>query len=164
MPSFDIVSKVDLQEVDNAVNSVVREIDQRYDFKGSKCSVERQKEKENEIVVLADDNYKLEQIQMMLKGHFTRRKIDAKSLDFGKAEAASGNSLRQSIKVKQGVDQDVAKKIVKEIKGKKIKVQASIRGDEVRVEGKKIDDLQEVIGFLRGMDLDLPLQFVNFRD
>lgn len=164
MPSFDIVSKVDLQEVDNAINSVVREIEQRYDFKGSKCSVVRQKEKEEEIIVLADDNYKLEQIQMMLKGHFTRRKIDAKSLDFGKGEAASGNAIRQKITVKQGVDQETAKSITKEIKAKKLKVQASIRGDELRVDGKKIDDLQEVIGFLRGLDVSLPLQFINFRD
>jgi uncharacterized protein YajQ (UPF0234 family) len=161
VPSFDIVSKVDLQEVDNALNSVIREIEQRYDFKGSKCMVTREKE---EITVLADDNYKLEQIQAMLKGHFTRRKIDPKSLDFGKAEAASGNALRQKIKVKQGVDQDTAKKVVKEIKATKLKVQASIRSDELRIEGKKIDDLQETIAFLRGLELDLPLQFINFRD
>jgi uncharacterized protein YajQ (UPF0234 family) len=161
MPSFDIVSKVDLQEVDNALNSVVREIEQRYDFKGSKCAVTREKE---EITILADDNYKLEQIQAMLKGHFTRRKIDPKSLDFGKAEAASGNALRQKIKIKQGVDQETGKQIVKEIKATKMKVQASIRSDELRVDGKKIDDLQEVIAFLRGLDLPLPLQFINFRD
>lgn len=161
MPSFDIVSKVDLQEVDNAMNSVVKEIAQRYDFKDSKCQVTREKE---EITVLADDNYKMEQIHGMLKVHFTRRKIDPKSLDFGKAEAASGGSIRQKIKVKQGVDSDTAKEIVKEIKAQKFKVQASIRSDEVRVEGKKIDDLQEVIGFLRAKDLPLPLQFINFRD
>lgn len=161
MPSFDIVSKVDLQEVDNAINSVIKEIAQRYDFKGSKCSVERDKE---EITVLADDNYKLEQIHGMLKIHFTRRKIDAKSLDFGKVEQASGNALRQKIKVKQGVDSDSAKNIVKEIKAQKYKVQASIRADELRVEGKKLDDLQDVIAFLRGLELDLPLQFINFRD
>lgn len=161
MPSFDIVSKVDLQEVDNAINSVIKEIGQRYDFKGSKCQVEREKE---EITVLAEDNYKLEQIHGMLKTHFTRRKIDAKSLDFGKVEAATGNSLRQKIKVKQGVDSDTAKQIVKEIKGQKIKVQASIRSDEVRVEGKKIDDLQDIIAFLKKLDINLPLQFINFRE
>lgn len=161
MPSFDIVSKVDLQEVDNAINSVIKEIGQRYDFKGSKSSVEREKE---EITVIADDNYKLEQIHGMLKAHFTRRKIDAKSLDFGKTEQAAGNTLRQKIKVKQGVDSDSAKQIVKEIKAQKLKVQASIRSDEVRVEGKKIDDLQDVIAFLRGIEVDVPLQFINFRD
>ena len=161
MPSFDIVSKVDLQEVDNAVNSVVKEIGQRYDFKGSNCKVERDKE---EITVLADDNYKLEQIHGMLKIHFTRRKIDAKSLDFCKTEAASGNAIRQKIKVKQGVDSETAKLIVKEIKAQTLKVQTSIRSDEVRVEGKKIDDLQEVMAFIRGLDLELPVQFINFRD
>lgn len=161
MPSFDVVSKVDLQEVDNAINSVVKEIAQRYDFKGSKCAVTREKE---EITVLADDNYKLEQIQDMLKVHFTRRKIDPKSLDFGKTEAASGNAIRQKIKVKQGVDSDTAKEVVKEIKAQKLKVQASIRSDEVRVEGKKLDDLQEVIAFLRSKEFERPLQFINFRD
>jgi cyclic-di-GMP-binding protein len=161
MPSFDIVSKVDLQEVDNALNSVIKEMGQRYDFKGSKCSIERDKE---EVTVLADDNYKLEQIHGMLKVHFTRRKIDAKSLDFGKSEAASGNSIRQKIKIKQGVDTDVAKLIVKEIKAQKFKVQASIRSDEVRVEGKKLDDLQDVMAFLRNLDVDLPLQYINYRD
>lgn len=160
MPSFDIVSKVDMQEVDNAVNSVIREIEQRYDFKGSKCSVTRDNE---EITVLADDNYKLEQIQAMLKTHFTRRKIDPKALDFGKNEMASGNSIRQKIKVKQGVASDIAKDIVKKIKDTKVKVQASIRGDEVRVEGKNIDDLQGIISFLKGTDISIPLQYINFR-
>jgi uncharacterized protein YajQ (UPF0234 family) len=161
MPSFDVVSKVDMQEVDNAVNSVVREITQRYDFKGSNCSVTREEE---DITVLADDNYKLEQIQSMLKVHFTRRKIDPKAMDFVNPEKASGNSLRQKIKVKQGLESELAKKIVKEIKDLKIKVQASIRGDEVRVEGKKRDELQEVINFLKGKDFNLPLQFSNFRE
>jgi uncharacterized protein YajQ (UPF0234 family) len=161
MPSFDIVSKVDLQEVDNAVNSVIKEISQRYDFKDSKCQVTREKE---EITVLADDNYKLEQIHGMLKVHFTRRKIDPKSLDFGKAESASGNTLRQKIKIKQGVDSDTAKEVVRDIKDQKLKVQVSIRSDEVRVDGKKLDDLQDVIAFLRSKEFELPLQFINFRD
>ena len=161
MASFDVVSKVDLQEVDNALNSVTREIEQRYDFKGSKCTVTQA---DDEIVVLADDKYKLEQIQDLLKTHFTRRKIDAKSLDFGKAEMASGSSIRQKIKVKQGIEADVAKIIVKKIKDSKIKVQVSIRGEEVRVDGKKRDDLQNVISLLNEVDVDLPLQFINFRD
>lgn len=161
MPSFDVVSKVDLQEVDNAVNSVEREIAQRYDFKGSNTSVKRE---ETEITILADDNYKLEQVQGMLKGHVTRRKIDAKSLDFTTPEQASGNSLRQKVLVRQGIDSDSAKKIVKEIKNSKIKVQASIRGEEVRVDGKKRDDLQQVISMLSEVSVDVPLQFINFRD
>lgn len=161
MPSFDIVSKTDMQEVDNAINSVKREIEQRYDFKGSNCSVTRE---EHDITVLADDNYKLEQIQMMLKTHFTRRKIDPKALDEGKIEAASGNTVRQKIKVKQGIDSDNAKKITKQIKESKIKVQASIRGDELRVDGKKRDDLQQVIQLVKEINMDLPLQYINFRD
>jgi uncharacterized protein YajQ (UPF0234 family) len=161
MPSFDIVSKVDIQEVDNAVNSSLKEVGQRYDFKGSNCSIERN---EDEITVKADDNYKLEQIHDILKTHFTRRKIDAKSLEFGKVEMASGNSVRQKIKVRQGVDSDTAKMIIKEIKASKIKVQASIRGEEVRVDGKKRDELQEVISMIKDKKIDLPLQFINFRE
>lgn len=161
MPSFDIVSKTDLQEVENAVNSVKKEIAQRYDFKGSPASIDR---KEAEITIHADDNYKLEAIHDMLKVHITRRKIDAKALDFGKAEKASGNTLRQVVTVKQGIDSDNAKQIMKEIKAQKFKAQSSIRGDELRVEGKKRDDLQEVIAFVKGLKVELPLQFVNFRD
>ena len=161
MPSFDIVSKVDIQEVDNAVNSVLREVAQRYDFKGSNCTVVLDN---NEITVNADDDYKLYQIQGMLKGHFTKRKIDSKALDFGKSEMASGNTVRQKITVKQGIDSEIAKKIVKDIKASKIKVQASIRGEEVRVDGKKRDDLQNVMAMIKESGVDLPLQFINFRD
>jgi uncharacterized protein YajQ (UPF0234 family) len=161
MPSFDIVSKTDLQEVENAVQSVKKEIAQRYDFKGSASSIER---KEAEITIIADDDYKLNAIHDLLKVHITRRKIDAKALEFEKEQKASGNTLRQIVKVKQGIDSDTAKKIIKEIKAQKFKAQASIRGEEVRVEGKKRDDLQEVIAFVKGLKIDLPLQFINFRD
>lgn len=161
MPSFDIVSKVDMQEVDNAVNSVLREVGTRYDFKDSKCKVERT---DAEIVILADDNYKLGQIQDMLKVHMLRRKIDPKALEFAKEEMASGNCIRQKVTVKQGLDQEIAKQVVKEIKASKMKVQASIRSDEVRVEGKKRDDLQEAMNLIKTLDLPLPLQYVNFRD
>lgn len=161
MPSFDIVSQVDMQEVDNAVNSVVREITQRYDFKGSNSSVERV---EADITIMAGDDYKLNQIQEMLKVHFTRRKIDSKALEFGEEEKASGNMIRQKVTVVQGIETDIAKKIVKEIKGTKIKVQAAIRGQEVRVDGKKRDDLQQVITYIKELDLDVPLQYINFRD
>lgn len=161
MPSFDVVSKTDLQEVDNALNSVAREIATRYDFKGSKSSIER---KEEEITIIADDNYKLEAIQDMLKVHITRRQLDSKALDFGTTQKAASNTLRQVVKIKQGVESDIAKKIVKEIKAEKLKVQASIRGDELRIEGKKRDDLQEAIAFIKKMDLPLPLQYSNFRD
>lgn len=161
MPSFDIVSKTDMQQVDNAVQSVIREIEQRYDFKGSNCKITRE---DTVITILADDNYKLEQIHMLLKGHFVKKSIDPKSLDMGKAEMASGNTLRQKITVKQGIESELAKKIVKEIKSAKLKVQASIRGEEVRIDGKKRDDLQEVIAMIKSKSYDLPLQFINFRD
>ena len=161
MPSFDIVSRADVQEVDNAINSVKREVEQRYDFKGSKCELKRD---ENEITILADDNYKLDQIQQMIKAHIVRRSLDPKALDFGKVEQASGNALRQKVTIKQGVESEIAKKIVKEIKTTKMKVQASIRGEEVRIDGKKRDDLQEAMQHIKGLSLDLPLQFVNFRD
>jgi uncharacterized protein YajQ (UPF0234 family) len=161
MPSFDVVSKVDLQEVDNAVNSVLREVEQRYDFKGSKCNVKRD---DHEITVLADTNYMLEQIQDMLKVHFLRRKVDPKSLDFEKPEMASGNALRQKITVKQGIDSDTAKIITKDIKSSKLKVQASIRGEEVRIDGKKRDDLQEAMAHIKTLNIEIPVQFINFRD
>ena len=163
MPSFDIVSKIDLQEVDNAFNLVIREIGNRYDFKNVKWSINFDK-KDTKIEINADSDYCLEQIQGSLKGAFIKRGMEAKALDFCDPEKASGASLRQFVKIKQGVDQDTAKKIVKEIKAKKMKVQASIQGDEVRVTGKKIDDLQEVISLAKSMDMNIPLQYVNFRD
>lgn len=161
MPSFDIESKTDLREVDNALQNVQREIATRFDFKGSKTSIER---KENEITLLADDEYKRDQVEQMVKGHITRRRLDAKALEFKPAEAASGNTLRQKILIKQGVDSETAKKITKFVKESKLKVQASIQGDAVRVTGKKRDDLQEAIAAIRAMNLELPLQFDNFRD
>ena len=163
MPSFDIVSKIDLQELDNAVNSVLRELKNRYDFKGAIFEISIDS-KENKINIHAEDEYKLGQIGDSLKVFATKRGIDVKALEFEKAEKSGGNSLRQVIKVKQGVDSDNAKKIVKYIKDKKLKVQASIRGDEVRVEGKKRDDLQDVMIAMKGFGLDLPIQFINFRD
>jgi len=161
MPSFDIVSKIELPEVENAVQSVKKEITQRYDFKSSIATIDRS---EDAITVVAADDYKLEAIHDMLKTHITRRKLDVKSLDFEKPQKASGNTLRQVIKIKQGIDSETAKKIVKEIKAGKFKAQASIRGEEVRIDGKKRDDLQEVIVFVKTIQLELPLQFINFRD
>src|SRR5690349_17799189 len=134
MPSFDIVSKTDLTEVDNAINGARREIDTRFDFKGSKCSIER---KEALITLLADDDMKLRQMQELLRGYVVRRKLDASALDFKEPQKASGNALRQEVVVKQGIDQTVGKRIVKELKDSKLKVQVSIQGDELRVTGKK---------------------------
>lgn len=161
MPSFDIVSKTDMAEVDNALAGIAREIAQRFDFKGAKCSVER---KEQTITVLADDDLKLKQMHELLKVYFTRRNVDPKALDFKPPEKASGNTLRQIVMVKQGIDKDIAKTLVKEIKDSKIKVQVSIQGDELRVIGKKRDDLQEVIALVKKLEVELPLQYVNFRD
>ena len=162
MPSFDIVSKTDLSEVENAVQGVVREIGTRFDFKGAKvCSIER---KEEIITVNADDDLKLKQMQELLKVYITRRKLDAGALEFKDPQKATGNSLRQEVIIKQGIDQTLAKKIVKEIKDSKMKVQVSIQGDELRVTGKKKDELQEAIAFVRGLKNEQPLQFVNFRD
>lgn len=163
MPSFDIVSKVDLQEIDNAINSVLRELTNRYDFKGAKFSLELNS-KDNQIIINAPDDYKLGQIGESLRAYGVKRGIDPKSFEFEKEEKASGDSLRQVVKIKQGIDSDSAKEISKYIKDKKMKVQASIRGNEVRVEGKKRDDLQQVMAEVRTIPLTLPLQFINFRD
>lgn len=161
MPSFDISCEADLQEVDNATNSTIREITARYDFKGSNTSIER---KDRLITINTEDDMRLKAIAEMLKSNFVRRKLDAKFLNFKVAEKASGNTLRQEVEIRNGIEKDVSKKIVKQIKDSKIKVQASINGDEIRVTGKKIDDLQEVISVLKSSDYDIPLEFGNFRN
>ena len=161
MPSFDIVSKTELSEVDNAINGMRREIETRFDFKGSKCTIER---KDELLTMLADDDLKLKQMQELLKGYITRRKLDAGALDFKPPEKATGNSLRQVVQVKQGIEQTLAKDIVRSIKDSKLKVQVSIQGDELRVSGKKRDDLQTAIQHVREMKILQPLQYVNFRD
>ena len=161
MPSFDIVSKTDLAEVDNALHGMVREIGQRFDFKGSKCTVERL---ENVLTVNADDALKLKQMHELLKTHLTRRKLDAGALEFKEPEKATGNTVRQTVIVRQGVAADLAKRIVREIKDGKLKVQVAIQGDELRVSGKKRDDLQAAIQLVRGLKIEQPLQYLNFRE
>ena len=161
MPSFDIVSRVDMSEVENALAGVMREIGTRFDFKGSQSSVKRE---EAALTVVADDALKLKQMQELLKGHLTRRKVDAGVLDFVEPEKAAGNTLRQTVKLRQGIDRELAKKLVQSIKDAKLKVQASIQGDELRVSGKKRDDLQAAMAGIRALKLEQPLQFVNFRD
>jgi uncharacterized protein YajQ (UPF0234 family) len=163
MPSFDVVSKINIQEIDNAVNTVLRELTNRYDFKGSIFSVEL-KTKDNLIILTADSDYKLSAIQESLKASVSKRGIDARALDFQKEQPASGQSLRQEVKLRNGIEQEIAKEIVKDIKQSKLKVQTSIKGDELRVDGKKRDDLQEVITFLKKADYKIPLQFINFRE
>ena len=161
MPSFDIVSRLDLAEVDNALAGIAREVGTRYDFKDSKSSVTRQ---ELVLTVLADDDLKLKQLHELLKVHLTRRKVDAGTLDFKPAEKASGNMLRQTVTLRQGIDRELAKRLVREIKDSHLKVQASIQGEELRVTGKKRDDLQVAITLIRGLKIEQPLQYVNFRE
>lgn len=163
MPSFDIVSQIDYQEVLNAINGVQREIGNRYDFKNVKWSLDLDK-KEKHMIATAESDYALDQIQSSLKGCFVKRKLDTKALDFQTPEKASGNSLRQTIKIKEGIEQEIAKKITKAIKDSKMKVQASIQGQELRVSGKSKNDLQSTIQLVKDLNLELPLQFINFRD
>ncbi|MDG5494248.1 MULTISPECIES: YajQ family cyclic di-GMP-binding protein [Azospirillaceae] len=163
MPSFDIVSKTEIAEVNNAVQGVLRELQTRFDFKGSKSTMEL-KEKENEIIIQTEDDTKLEQLQEMLKGYFVRRKLDPGCLDWSKEENAAGGTKRQVVKVKQGIEQALAKQIVKALKDSKMKVQAAIQGDELRISGKKIDDLQAAIALVKGLNIEQPLQYLNFRD
>ncbi|MBJ26831.1 MAG: YajQ family cyclic di-GMP-binding protein [Rhodospirillaceae bacterium] len=162
MPTFDIVSRVQLPEVDNAIQSAMREINQRYDFKGSQCSIERT---DNTLLVIkADDDYKLKQVHELFRGHLAKRKVSSGFFEFGKAEDATGGTLRQQVKIVSGIERDLAQKIIKQIKNSKIKVQSSIQGDELRVAGKKRDNLQEAIQVVKDMNIVQPLQYLNFRD
>lgn len=161
MPSFDIVSELDTAEAQNAVENVTREITTRFDFKGSKSTIEF---KDGVIIINADDDLKLRQMQEILQGNMQKRGIEPGSLDYQKEEPAAGQAVRQNVLLKEGIDKDLAKKIVKEIKGGKFKVQAAIQGEEIRITGKKRDDLQEVIAFVKGLKLEQPMQYKNFRD
>ena len=161
MPSFDVVSEADLAEADNAIANVMREISVRYDFKGSNSKVEHA---DGVVSIAADDELKLRQVKELIRGHMQKRGIEPGMLDEQKVEPAAGQSVRQKILVKQGIGKELAKDIVKKLKGEKLKVQASIQGDELRVTGKKRDDLQAAIAFMKGLGLDQPLQYKNFRD
>ena len=161
MPSFDIVSKADFAEVDNAINGALREISTRYDFKESKSDIIRS---ENNITLIGDDNYKIDQVQQILRTYFVRRKVDTGFLEFESIQNSSGGLLKQNVKLKIGIDKEISQKINKEVKSKKIKVQLEIRGDEIRISGKKRDILQECISFVKSLKFKQPLQFINFRD
>ncbi len=161
MPSFDIVSEVNLSEVDNAIHNVMREIAVRYDFKGSKSTVEHE---DGVIKVFADDDLKLKQMQEILRGNLHKRGVEPGQLDYQKTESAAGQSVRQNITLKAGIDKETAKKIVKAIKGAKLKIQVSIQGDSLRVTGKKRDDLQQAIQFVKNLGYEQPFQYKNFRD
>lgn len=162
--SFDIVSKIDLQEVDNAVNQAKKELQTRFDFKGTKSSIEFLKdEKEKKIRLIGDDDMKLRNLQDILRTRMASRKISQKSLDFKTPEKAFDGCLRQEVTLAQGITQEKAKEIVKIIKDLPLKVQTAIQGDEVRVSSKSKDELQAVIQHLQTAQLTLPVQFVNFR-
>jgi uncharacterized protein YajQ (UPF0234 family) len=161
MPSFDIVSRIDLAEVDNGIAGMLREIATRFDFKGSRCAIER---REGELLLVADDELKLKQMHELLRVHLTRRKVDPAALDFRPPEKASGNTLRQAIVLRQGIDAALARRLVREVKDSKLKVQVAVQGAELRVTGKKRDDLQAAIALIRGLKLEQPLQYLNFRD
>jgi uncharacterized protein YajQ (UPF0234 family) len=160
MPSFDVVSEVDSQEVRNAVDQAVRELATRFDFKGIDAGFEL---KDQGIELHAPEEFQLGQMLDILRDKMTRRSVDVRALDPGQVEA-SGKVKRQTFGLKQGIDRDAAKKIVKLIKDSKLKVQSQIQGDQVRVTGKKRDDLQQVIALLKEAELDMPLDFSNFRD
>ena len=161
MPSFDVVSEINIAEAENAIANVTREIITRYDFKGSKSTVEIA---DGVITIFADDDMKLRQMHELLQGHMQKRGIEPGSLDYQKEEPAAGQSVRQKVLLKEGIGKEFGKDIVKKIKGEKFKVQVAIQGDELRVTGKKRDDLQEVIAFVKGLKLEQPLQYKNFRD
>lgn len=160
MPSFDTVSEVDLQEVTNAVDQANREIGNRYDFKGSSARVVQA---DDQLTIQADNEFQLDQVRDILHLKLAKRSIDLGSLEEGKLET-SVNQARQTLQVRQGIPQDIAKKIVKLVKDSKLKVQASVQGDKVRLNGKSRDGLQAVIALLRDAPIELPLQYVNFRD
>jgi uncharacterized protein YajQ (UPF0234 family) len=160
MPSFDVVSEVDLQEVRNATDQANREVGTRFDFKGSEARYELD---EAVVTLHAQSEFQLEQMLEILQMRLVKRSVDIDCLELGKVETAN-NRARQAVTIRQGIDTDTARRIVKEIKGSKLKVQAQIQGEQVRVSGKNRDDLQSVIALLRKGDFGLPLQFINFRD
>jgi hypothetical protein len=165
MPSFDIVSEVDRQEVKNAVEQANKEIQNRYDFKGSDARIEqREEQKALSLDVFADDDFKLGQVMDVLRARLAKRSVDVRHLESGTVEKISGDKVKQAVKVKVGIPQEKGKEIQKLVKDSKLKVQASLQGDAVRVAGAKKDDLQSAIQLVKKSVPDLPLQFINFRD
>ena len=161
MPSFDVISKINHQEFDNALSNCLREISNRFDFKGLHISIDR---KDKIINTIAPDELKLRQVNELLQTHLIRRKVDPRVINIKSSENASGGSLRQLSELKEGISQENAKKIIAEIKKLKHKIQIKIQGDELRVDGKKKDELQESINAIESIDIGLPIEFVNFRD
>lgn len=160
--SFDIVSVINLEEVQNAVNQSMSEIRQRFDFKGSKSEITLEK-KENKVIILSDDDSKLKSVIDILQGKLIKRKISLKALDYGKIESASGDMVRQTINIQQGISQDKGKEVAKAIKAMGVKVQSQIMDDQLRVTGKNRDDLQTVISNLKEKDFGMAMDFTNYR-
>jgi cyclic-di-GMP-binding protein len=158
--SFDIVSKTDMEEVSNATNQTMKEVHQRFDFKKSCSDIKIEAEK---LILISDDEYKLQALTAVLEEKLIRRKVSLKAFEYGKAEAAGGNTVRQEVSIQQGIPMEKAKEIVKIIKKAKIKVQAAIQGDTVRVSGKDRDTLQEVIQLIKAEDMGIDMQFTNYR-
>jgi uncharacterized protein YajQ (UPF0234 family) len=161
MPSFDVVSRINYQEFDNSLANCLREIGTRYDFKGLTISIER---KDKTITTLAPDNLKLKQVNELLQTHLIRRKVDPRVIKIKNSETATGGTVRQISQLKEGIDQESAKKIIAQVKNLKLKIQVKIQGEELRADGKKRDDLQEAIAAIRTIDIGQPMEFVNFRD
>ena len=160
--SFDVVSKVDYQEVDNAINQAMKEILQRYDFKGSKSSIELN-QKENTVLLASDDDFKLKAVVDILQNKLIKRNVPLKAITYGTVESASGGTVRQTITLQNGIDKENAKHLTKLIKDSKLKVQAQIMDDQVRVSSKSKDDLQAIMQLLRAADLKFAIQFLNYR-
>ena len=163
MPSFDVVNHVDMQELSNAVNNAIKELAQRWDFKGSNSEIELSG-KTNQIVLRTEDEMKMRALGELLITHAVRRKLDTDCMEFKPVEMAGGKMLRREVEIHQGIDHDIARQIVKDVKDSKAKVQVSIQGEELRVSGKKRDDLQGVIALLKSGKYKIPLQFINMRD
>jgi len=158
--SFDVVSKIDMAEVTNAVTQTLKEISQRFDFKGSKSAITQEKDA---LIIISDDDYKLKSVIDILQGKLVKRGVPTRNLSYGKVEPALGGTVRQKVELQKGIPSEKAREIVKIIKGTKIKVQAAIQGDQLRVSGKNRDDLQAVIKTLRETDLGIDMQFTNYR-
>ncbi len=161
MPTFDVVSRTDLNDVDNAINGIMRETQQRFDLKGTKCGIDRNGQT---LIITADDDLKLRQMHDLLVTYLARRKVDSAALEYRTPEGATGGSLRQTVIIRQGVDTELGRKIIKALKGTKLKVQVAAQGEELRVSAKKRDDLQTTIAFIREMKIEQPLQYINFRE
>lgn len=163
MPSFDIVNRIEMQNIDNAVNNANREISTRYDFRGTTNEIKLNRN-EGKISFLAADKMKMNAMREIFIANVVRQKVDTKSFQYGDPHDAAGGAIRREVTIQEGIEKELAQKIVKLIKGTKLKVQAAIQNDELRISGKKIDDLQAVIALVKEQDYEIPLQFVNMRD